>query len=239
MINNDFEYTIHDSREVWIKRYNGCDKTVTIPASIEGLPVRTICQHAFFSADTIEIRVEEGIETIESEGFALCEELIRVVLPSSLKKLGQGVFNASTSIEQIVFPNGNPVFYVKDGALYNEPEQALVLLLPGLKTKRFTVPTGIKVIASGAFYQNASLEYVRLPLTLEKIERGSFLFASNMRIIELPPYIKEIEQQSFLLGQGAHAEKPFAIYAFPNTVGYRYAVENHIPVHPLYAIVTD
>ncbi len=238
MINKDYEYIIHDNQEVWIEQYRGHDEIVTVPASIEGLPVRTICKYAFASADAIEIHVEEGIETIETEAFVLCEELNRVELPSSLKKLGQGVFKESTSIEQIVFPNGNSFFYVEDGALYDAVEQALVLLPPGLKTKRFTVPMGIKVIASGAFYQNSSLEYVSLPLTLEKIKTEAFLFTKQMRIIELPPYLKEIEQGSFLVGRGMFAEKAFEIYAFPNTVGYRYAEENQIPVHPLYAIIT-
>ena len=41
------------------------------------------------------------------------------------------------------------------------------------------------------------------------------------------------------MGQGIYAEKAFEIYAFPDAVGYRYAVESHIPVHPLYAITTD
>lgn len=65
----------------------------------------------------------------------------------------------------------------------------------------------------------------------------SFLFTKQMRCIELPPYIKEIEQYGFLVGRGIFAEKVFDIYAFPNTVGYSYAVENQIPVHPSGAIV--
>ena len=104
----------------------------------------------------------------------------------------------------------------------------MVLLPPGLKTVEIYRPLGIKVIASAAFYQNPTLEYVKLPLTLEKIEADSFLFTSQLKIIELPPYIKEIEPYSFLMGKGAFAEKPFEIYAFPNTVGYLYAVENQI-----------
>jgi hypothetical protein len=183
--------------------------------------------------------VAEGIETIDTEAFAMCESLKRVVLPFSLKKLGQRVFSGSTELAQIVFPNGNSVFSVENDALYNIQEQSLVLLPPGLKTQTFSVPMGIKVIASGAFYQNASLEHVNLPLTLERIEGGSFLFTGRLRMIELPPNLIEIEPDSFLIGHGANAEKEFDIYAFPNTVGYRFAAENQIPVHELIAIVTD
>ena len=239
MTGNNFFYEIHDDQEIWIKRYISYDSIAVIPASIDDLPVRRICQHAFAASYVTEIHVAEGIETIETEAFAVCEELERVLLPSSLKELGQGVFKGCTMLKQIVFPNDNPFFYVEDGALYHKAEQALVLLPPGLKTVKFIVPWGTKVIASAAFYQNPSLEYVKLPLTLEKIEADSFLFTSQLKIIELPPYIKEIEPYSFLMGKGAFAEKPFVIFAFPDTVGYLYAVENQIPVHPLYAIVTD
>ena len=89
------------------------------------------------------------------------------------------------------------------------------------------------------YFKNTSLEYVKLPVTLEKIESGSFLFTDRLKMIELPPDIKEIEPGSFLVGRGLRAEKEFNIYAFPDSVGYRYAVENQIPVQPLYAIVTD
>lgn len=238
MIGLDFHYEVQH-QEIWITRYLGDDQIATIPPYIDDLPVTKICQRAFAATDAAEIHVTEGIESIESEAFALCEELNRVVLPSTLKKLGRGVFNGSAALEQIVFPNGNPSFSVDNGALYHNAERSLVLLPPGLKTQKFNVPAGIKVISSGAFYQNTSLEYVKLPVTLEKIESGSFLFTDRLKMIELPPDIKEIEPGSFLVGRGLRAEKEFNIYAFPDSVGYRYAVENQIPVQPLYAIVTD
>ena len=58
-------------------------------------------------------------------------------------------------------------------------------------------------------------------------------------MIQLPPYLDEIAPDSFLLCKAPYAEKRFEIYAFPNTVGYEYALKNEIKVHPLYAIVTD
>lgn len=235
----DYSYKIHNGEEIWIERYWGDDEIVSVPASIENMPVKTICEHAFAATDVLEIHVAEGIETIDSEAFAMCESLIRVVLPFSLKKLGKRVFHGSTELAQISFPNGNEVFSVVDSVLYNTAEQSIVLLPPGLKSETFSVPMGIRVIASGAFYQNSSLKHVKLPLTLEKIEAESFLFTKQLRFIELPPHLIEIEPGSFLVGQGMFAEKAFEIYAFPDSIGYRYAVENHIPVHDLYAIITD
>lgn len=97
----------------------------------------------------------------------------------------------------------------------------------------------MSTIAAGAFYQNRHLKYVRLPSTLKRIEEGAFLFTPALLMIELPPSLEVIEPGCFLMGPGKFAEKAFSIYAFQNTAGYRYAVENGIPVHRLYATIID
>lgn len=238
-MNDQYRYTVHGDREVWLERYLGEDARVVIPDRIEGLPVTKIREQAFYAGEMAEVLVPEGIEEIEAEAFALCESLRRVELPASLKELGRAVFKGCEILGQIVFPNGNGRFAVEDGVLYKRDEQALVLCPPGLETEVFSVPMGTKVVASGAFFTNRLLRFVQLPITLEKIEAEAFLFTSSLPAISLPPGLKEIEPNSFLLGRGGFAEKRFEIYAFPDSVGYRYALDNGIPVHPLSVILTD
>ncbi len=235
----DYSYEIIGGREAAIVRYLGSEDKAVIPASVESLPVTTVQKQAFAVSEMIEIEVPEGVTRIDSEAFALCDNLELVSLPSSLAELGDGVFKGSEKLREIRFPNGSARFAVDDGVLYNVEEQALLFCPPALEKEAYSVPMGTKTIASAAFYLNRTIQFVRLPLTLKKIESEAFLFTNAMQIIELPPYLESIAPDSFLVGRGPFAEKRFVIYAFPNTVGYRYAEENRIPVSPLYAIVTD
>ena len=236
---DQYSFEICENQTIEIIRYSGSDEAVKIPGNIDGLPVTTIRKHAFAATNVAEVIIPEGVETIETEAFAICDHLQRVTLPASLKKLGQGVFKGSTELSQIVISEGNRHFSMYEGVLYCRDESALVFCPPGLKKETITVPIGVKIIASGAFFQNGHLKYVRLPISLEKIETEAFLFTPLMKMIELPPKLKEIAPDSFLLIQGPAAEKPFTIYAFPDSVGYKYAVENKIPVRPLFTIATD
>ncbi|MBO4288973.1 MAG: leucine-rich repeat domain-containing protein [Lachnospiraceae bacterium] len=235
----DYAYEVMDGQKIRIVRYMGDGEKAVIPDSIGGLPVAVIGKQSFATAEMTEAEVPEGVETIEEEAFAICDCLQQISLPSSLKKLGNGVFKGSEALEQVLFPNGNPDFFLEDGVVYSRTELALVFCPPGLKLEQFVVPPGTETISAAAFYSNRTLEYVRLPLTLKKIGSEAFLFTNAMRIIELPPSLEEISPDAFLVGSGPFAEKRFEIYAFPDTVGYRFAVQNRIPVHPLSAIVTD
>ena len=231
----DYVYQFRPDRSVAIQQYWGSEEEVLIPAQIEGCPVKEILGHAFSMTDVTRVELAEGIEVIAPEAFAMCESLLCVSLPSSLQEIGAGAFKSCELLREIEFPRGNDRFFVEGGVLYDRIESALVLCPPGLELESVSVPLGIKTISSAAFYMNRKLSQVRLPPSLERIESEAFLFTGALPIIVLPPTLREIGENCFLLGR----EKRFMIYAFPDTAAYRYAVAHRIPVHPLYAIVTD
>lgn len=235
----DFSYSMNESREIIIRHYNGSDSCPLIPTEINGMPVTVLGKNSFFASPIESITVPEGIRTIETNAFAVCDDLQKVVLPCSLATIGQGIFQGSEMVEDVSISGESSNFIVADGILYDRNENRLVYSPPGLKLEKVIVPYGTVTIADSAFYCNSHLQYISLPLTLQYIESSAFLFTSSMRIIELPPYLKEIADNAFLVGLGPYAEKPFDIFAFPGTKGYEYAEKNRISVHPLYGIVTD
>ena len=233
----DFSYAILENNEIIIRQYMGYDSNPIIPAEIENRPVTTLGKNSFMTAPVETITIPESITTIEDNAFAVCDDLQEVYLPCSLVTMGRGVFQGSESIRKVSISNESNNYRVVEGILYDRNECRVVFCPPALQLEKVVVPYGTLTIADSAFYANNNLKYVELPLTLQKIEHGAFLFTSSLPIINLPPHLKEIESGAFLMGSGPYAEKRFEIYAFPDTVGFRYAVENRIPVHPLYAIV--
>ena len=235
----NFHYALTENNEITITRYSGTDPRPLIPAQIEGRPVTVIGKNSFFGSPVESVTVPEGIQKIETNAFATCDDLQEVILPCSLATLGRGIFQGSENLREVSLSGESENYIVYEGVLYDRNECCIVFCPPALGLEQITVPYGTVAIADSALYANRSLKYVHLPLTLRTIESGAFLFTNRLRMIELPPYLKEIADDAFLVGSGPFAEKRFEIYAFPGTPGYRYAQERKIPVHPLYAIVTD
>lgn len=236
---DSFYYALTENNEIMITRYNGTEPCPVIPTEIDGRPVTVLGENSFFAAAVESITVPEGIRTIETNAFAACDDLQKVILPCSLITIGRGIFQGSENLEEISISGESTNYIVYEGILYDRNECSIVFCPPALNVEQVSVPYGTLTIADSAFYANRNLKYVRLPLTLRYIESGAFLFTSSMRMIELPPYLERIADDAFLVGSGPFAEKRFEIYAFPETLGYKYAEEKKIPVHPLYAIVTD
>ena len=239
MSEQDFAYKVNANKQIEITRYMGEDERVVIPETIEGYPVAVLKRYSFASSDIVEITIPENVETIEQEAFAICESLEKVILPSTLKSIGAGAFKSCDNLKEISFPNGNEVFSVKDGILYDEKTKTLILCPPGTGKKTVVIDEETLSIGPAAFYMNRDLEMVQLPLGLKRIGPEAFLFTDSLKIIRLTLEIEEISFDSFLLIKGARAEKPFVIYAFPDTYGYRYAQQQQIHVEPLYALLYD
>lgn len=234
---NDYYYDVTDQKMIRISRYIGSDDHPVIPGIIQDLPVRVIGQNAFAGSGIKTVSIPEGVESIETNAFADCENLTEITLPATLRTLGIGVFQESVSLRQVILRGFNEVFSMQDGILYDTHEKKLMLCPPGLELEQVKVEYGCVSIGAYAFYQNTKLKYVVLPPTLKTIEDGAFLFTKELKMIELPPYLEKISEDAFLMARGFRAEKTFEIYAFRNTYAYRYAEETGIKVNPLYAYV--
>ncbi|MBR6090931.1 MAG: leucine-rich repeat domain-containing protein, partial [Anaerolineaceae bacterium] len=234
----DYEYTVIDGDEIIIKRYLGSKQDPVIPRCIGGHQVTAIGVHAFLGTDIESVSIPEGVFTIEREAFAACEELTKVLLPSTLKNFGKGAFKGSEKLRDVSFRGKNSDFTVKDGIVYDTEQRKLLLCPPGLELRRVDVVPGTVIIGDSAFFTNKTLEIVNLPMSVRTIEDSAFLFTRSLRIIELPPFIENISDKAFLFGAEPFREKHFEIYAFPGTYAYQYAEKNRIPVNPLYGIIT-
>ena len=67
-------------------------KTVYVPASYYGLPVKEIADSAFQYSSIESVFLPDTIETIGNRAFSSCASLQKIVLPKSLKTIGSSAF---------------------------------------------------------------------------------------------------------------------------------------------------
>src|SRR5580658_10270934 len=82
-----FTYTTNDGA-ITITGYTGTNRTVTIPASINGLPVTSIGTEAFDNKTNLtNIYMPNGVTSIGSSAFYGCIRLTNITIPASLTNL--------------------------------------------------------------------------------------------------------------------------------------------------------
>ncbi|MBQ2252575.1 MAG: leucine-rich repeat protein [Clostridia bacterium] len=180
-----FEYEkINSSSAAKIVKYNGLDDTLIIPETLGGLPVVAIADGA--------VECTNGVQ-VES-----------VSIPKYLSSFSADVFYGNHSLKTIELDEENTSFCLVDGVLYDSSMGRLVLYPAMSEAKEFTVPEGVKVIGSAAFYHAQNLEYVCFPDTLTTIAPaktnlfGAFEDCVKLSLLNIPTSVKTIGDYAFM-----------------------------------------
>lgn len=197
----------------------GCKKTV-IPDGVEVIAPNafTACSAEPGDMEPFEINIPESVEIIDAYAFNGCGSLVAVKFSEGLKRIDRWAF-LGTSIESIEIPASvtviNEAFWggsslkeikVKKGNRDYDSrkgcnaiiESATGCLLQGCENT--TVPDGVKVISSSAFYRS-KIKKIKLPSSLETIERGAFAECKELKKLVIPGSVKIIELE-ILCGSG-------------------------------------
>ena len=146
--------------------------------------------------------------------FQLCAKLNTIVLPNTLKTIGDYAFSNS-GLTSIVIPKtvteivgsafevpsltslqveeGNETYYSQNNAIY---ERATGILVRGCSASG--IPEGVEEIGKEAF-SNASLESIILPRTLKKIGARAFAYNDKVDDVYIPAGVTEIDESPFMM----------------------------------------
>ncbi len=117
-----WEYIDDGNGGVIITGYNGNDKNLTIPATLENKPVTKIGPNVFQNMTFLEkVTIPAGVTAIDNYAFSGCTALQEIVVPGNVKTIGNNAFTGCGSLEKIALKTaltsiGNQAF-VGCGAL--------------------------------------------------------------------------------------------------------------------------
>ena len=165
-----FEFT-QNGNSVALTSYFGTDTEVTVPASYRGKPVTVIAERAFYDcSDVVKIVLPDTIKEIGSYAFGYCTALTDVEIPSCTRVLDYAFIGCS-SIKAITLPDG--VVSIGAGLFKNCASLKKVTILSGaVQQNTFAESAGIEEIvlgenvssvASHTFANCQSLKYLTLP----------------------------------------------------------------------------
>ena len=102
-----FLYSTDENGNAVILGYSGYNHTLTIPSTIDGMPVVAVAETAFYANREIrKITVSRGIQKIEKDAFAYCENLNSVRFEDgSCSFIGESAFEGCALLETLKLPD--------------------------------------------------------------------------------------------------------------------------------------
>src|SRR5208337_3783891 len=86
-----FTYTTNNGA-ITITGYTGPGGVVTVPGTLNGLPVASIGDFAFAESDVTSVSIPNSATSIGVDAFLACEGLTSIAVPDSVTNLGEGAF---------------------------------------------------------------------------------------------------------------------------------------------------
>ncbi|MCC6355854.1 MAG: leucine-rich repeat domain-containing protein [Verrucomicrobiae bacterium] len=187
-----FAYTTDDG-SITITKYTGPGGEVTIPRTINGLPVTSIGQRAFQRcADITSVTISSGLTTIGECAFEFCGGLTAITIPASVTSMGGNPFASGSSLTSIVVDAANPAYCSDaDGVMYSKDRTSL-LSCPAGKAGSYVVPDGVNSIGWLAFGGCSKLSSVTIPTSVTDIGWAAFGSCTGLTDLAIPSSVTNI-----------------------------------------------
>ncbi len=110
----DFKYTVLDGK-VEIVDYVGNTKNVEIPSKLNGMPVSSIGENAFYNNPLTSVIIPNGVTKIGTNAFRF-NKLTSVIIPNTVTSIGGGAFSEN-QLKNVTIPKS--VISIGGGAFVN------------------------------------------------------------------------------------------------------------------------
>lgn len=127
--------------------------------------------------------IPSNVTKIEEQAFAYTD-LSKIVVPDTVKELGDGAFEFATNLETIVFGNG--ITTIPRNCCYNNNKLVSV-----------SIAEGITTIKKSSFWCCSSLKEITLPKTVTQIEEA---FDDSTEVTTLNKDLIRVEDGSYVKG---------------------------------------
>ena len=177
-------------------------RTINIPSSLRKLGESCFEDDKWLAVNPLII--PEGIEEIPVRCFQWCDNLKKIVLPSSLKTIDMLAFYYAR-VKEMNFPEG--LDSIGSSAIYGTHLTEIVLpntvkrignaaFSDNKRLKRVVLPEGLAEIPQRLCGLCSKLEKIEIPKSVIKINSGAFQWCYELKT-NLPPEIKWIDWDAF------------------------------------------
>ena len=216
----DFQYTVSDGK-VTVTKYTGSATAVSIPSKIEGKPVTSIGNMAFYGCRSLtSVTIPNNVINIGSSGFSFCDNLKNITIGNNVASIASNAFAYCHNLLNINVNTNNPYYRSISRTVFNKDKTTLICYPAGKSETVYTIPNNVITISDQAFAGNdyitnivfpnsvknigaytfedcSKLTTVSLPNSITNMKNGVFYGCINLKNISLPNSITEIRSRTF------------------------------------------
>jgi hypothetical protein len=206
-----FNYVTNDGT-ITIASYTGSGGAVTIPGTINSLPVTSIGSSAFANSYGVtSVTIPNGVTSIARWAFENCTSLTNVTIPDSATDIGVQAFEYCISLTSVAIPNS--VTSIGESAFSSCASLNSV-----------TIPNSVTNIGINAFAACTGLTNVMIGSGVTNLGGGPFMLCFNLAVITvdvLNPVYSSMDGVVFNKSQTTLFQCPMGkagSYTIPNSV---------------------
>ena len=180
----DLTFELTDTYAI-VKSCSQTATTVSIPKTVNGLPVKIIGEAAFKNCEVLmKVSIPNGVTSIRKYAFNSCKGLTEIQLSDTVKYIGGGAFLNCTDLTSISIPDGvKSINHATFEHCYN--------------LKSITIPDSVTSIGSWAFNGCSSLTSVSIGNGVTSISRYAFYNCTSLTSITIPDGVPSIDECAF------------------------------------------
>ena len=167
-----FSYT-NNNGAITITGYTGSGGNVTIPGTINGLPVTGIGDYAFYLQALTSVIFPDSVTHIGDGAFS-GTSLTSVIIPGSVASIGDFALGDCYRLTNITVAEGNPIYSSLNGVLFNKDKTTLVQYPIGNTATSYMIPNSVANIGEYAFDDCYNLTSVTIPDSVTSIGEAAF-----------------------------------------------------------------
>lgn len=197
------EWTIDRNGVLTKVALNGCT-IVVIPDG-----VKAIDDYVFFDEDIASVVIPEGVTNIGYLAFGYCENLVRVSIPASMRKIDEHAFiDTDLEEERIVFAGNRDDIDISPSAFRGTPYDLALDFALQIKDGKLvgfvgscpasvSIPENVREIGRAAFEYCEQLESVMIPSSVTSIGHEAFQACMNLTSLTIPDSVTSIGRSAF------------------------------------------
>lgn len=144
-----------------------------------------------------QITLPPRLKRIQTGSLASLMKMERVVIPASVSEIEENAFGSSLALKQIIVDPENKTYYDYDGILISRSDKKLVQFPPNHEEIDLKELGIIKAIGSYGFCDNAILEILVLPDSVEVIGSHAFERCTGLKSLTLGTNLSKIDSFAF------------------------------------------
>ena len=192
-----FTFTTNNGA-ITITGYTGPGGTVAIPSAINGWPVTSIGDYAFYDcASLTNVTVPNSVVTIGEYTFQFCNGLTNITIGTSVGSIGEAAFSDCASLSAITVAAGNPAYRSVAGVLFDRNQTTLIEYPQNKAGGSYTIPNSVTNLADYAFNYCASLTNVTIGANVTSIGPGTFSACTRLASVTIPTNVTSIGEAAF------------------------------------------